>query len=604
LLICIHGGGWAMGDKAGGSPLIAFTKDGYAVAVISYRLSDQAKFPAQIQDCKAAVRWLRANAAKYKIDPDCFGTWGGSAGGHLSALTGTSGGSKEFEPIGGNAEVSDRVQAVCDLFGPTDLLKMNEQSNGRGPIKHDGARSPESMLIGGPIQDNKEKTERANPIKYITKECPPFLIMHGLNDDMVPIGQSEMLLEALKKQGTEATLLKIRAGHGGPEFSQPANLKIIREFFDKHLKKTGATKDAGTRENESKTPAPAAEKKDDTSTATAKTLEPVAPKKDEPTPGELRIGERKADAPQRPEMPGRDGPPNRQTRPGENPGGNSAGNRPSPWGSPVRIGGDAANMKAIEYKQVDPQPLHMWVFYPEGWKATDARAGIVFFCGGAWSHADHNEFVPWARYLASRGMVAGVAEYRPKGALTCGEDATSAVRWFRAHCTELGVDPNMIGASGGSAGGQMAAFTALCEPRNAANENTTISAKPNVLVLFDAVLDMKAERAAERLSAPDKMALSPIDHMANDSVPTLLFYGSECPFVGQARAFLAKSKTLGNSVQLYTAPGSNHTYYFRPPWRQLTFTLMDEFLVARGFLKAGAPTPKVETDVKHTNENN
>lgn len=226
-----------MGDKAGGSPLIPLANEGYAVAVISYRLSQQAKFPAQIQDCKAAVRWLRANSAKYNIDPNHFGTWGGSAGGHLSALTGTSGGSKEFEPIGGNDSVSDRVQAVCDLFGPTDLLKMNEQSGGRGGIKHDEARSPESRLIGGPIQENKEKAERANPLRYITKDCPPFLIMHGLGDDLVPIGQSEILLDALKKQGIEATFIKLRAGHGTPEFRQPENIKIIKEFFDKHLKK-------------------------------------------------------------------------------------------------------------------------------------------------------------------------------------------------------------------------------------------------------------------------------------------------------------------------------------------------------------------------------
>ena len=259
-------------------------------------------------------------------------------------------------------------------------------------------------------------------------------------------------------------------------------------------------------------------------------------------------------------------------------------------------------MKAFEYKQADPQPLHLWVFYPEGWKATDTRASMVFFCGGAWSHADHNEFVPWASYLASRGMVTAVAEYRPRGALICDEDAASAIRWFRAHSAELGVDPKRIGASGGSAGGQMAASVAMCEPRNSPTEDLRISARPNVLVLFDAVLDMKTERAAQRLSEPEKLAVSPIDHMAKDTVPTLLFYGSQCPFVGQARAFLAKSKTLGNPVQLYTAPDGGHTYYFRPPWRQLTFAHMDEFLVARGYL-TGTANLKVDTDLKHTNAN-
>jgi len=260
------------------------------------------------------------------------------------------------------------------------------------------------------------------------------------------------------------------------------------------------------------------------------------------------------------------------------------------------------NMKVFVYKQADPQPLRMWVCYPEGWKASDKRAGMVFFCGGAWSHADHNEFVPWASYLTSRGMVTGVAEYRPKGAITCDEDATSAIRWFRAHCAELGVDPKRIGASGGSAGGQMAAYAAMCEPRNSPNEDVSVSAKPNVLVLFDAVLDMNTERGAGGLSAQDKVSVSPIYHMAKDTVPTLLFYGTECPFVGQARAFLAKSKTLGNLVQLYTAPGGGHVYYFRQPWRQLTFGHMDEFLVSLGYLN-GAATIKVDTDLKHTNEN-
>jgi len=247
LLIWIYGGGWAMGDKVGRSPAVQLAAEGYAVACINYRLSDQARFPAQIQDCKAAVRWLRANAAKYNIDPDHFGTWGGSAGGHLAALTGTSGGSKEFEPIGGNADVSDRVQAVCDQYGPTDLLKMDEQAGGRGAFKHDDAKSPEGHLIGGPIQENKEKTERANPIKYITKECPPFLIMHGDADNMVPIGQSEILLDALKKQGIEASLITVRSGHGGPVFDQPANVKVVKDFFDKHFKNAAAASGTGAR---------------------------------------------------------------------------------------------------------------------------------------------------------------------------------------------------------------------------------------------------------------------------------------------------------------------------------------------------------------------
>ena len=236
LLIWIYGGGWSVGDKAGRSPAVPLAADGYAVACINYRLSGLAQFPAQIQDCKAAVRWLRANAAKHHLDPDRFGVWGGSAGGHLAALTGASGGSKEFEPIGGNIEISDRVQAVCDQYGPTDFLAMDAQAGERSVIRHDEAQSPEGRLIGGPIQENKEKATRANPIKYITKECPPFLIMHGDADHTVPIGQSEMLLDALKKEGIDAALIKVHSGHGGPAFDQPENVRAVRDFFDKALK--------------------------------------------------------------------------------------------------------------------------------------------------------------------------------------------------------------------------------------------------------------------------------------------------------------------------------------------------------------------------------
>ena len=279
LIIWIYGGGWAMGSKEGGSPAIQFAADGYAVACINHRLSNQAKFPAQIQDCKAAVRWLRANAAKYNLDPNRFATWGGSSGGHLATLTGTSGGSKEFEIIGGNAEISDCVQAVVDWFGPTDLLKMDEQAGEHSALKHNDAQSPEGKLIGGPIQDNKEKAERANPIKYIAMDCPPFLIMHGDADHTVPIGQSELLLEALKKLGIDATLTKVRGGHGGPAFEAPDNIKAIKAFLNKHLKNVAAEAESAARPSNAK--GPDAEKA----------------KGDNGDAGNLRIGERKADGP-------------------------------------------------------------------------------------------------------------------------------------------------------------------------------------------------------------------------------------------------------------------------------------------------------------------
>jgi acetyl esterase/lipase len=238
LIIWVHGGGWSGGSKDGGNPALPLLTRGYAVASINYRLSGQAKFPAQIEDCKAAVRFLRASAKKYHLDPDRFGAWGASAGGHLVALLGTSGGVKDLEGDGRNKDVSSRVQAVCDWFGPTDLLKIVEQSKASGG-KYDFARadSPVGRLLGGPVAEKKELAEKANPIKYLGKGCPPMLIVHGDKDDLVPLAQSEMLHEALKKAGADSTLIVVKgAGHDNGIGTRD-NLDKIVAFFDKHLKK-------------------------------------------------------------------------------------------------------------------------------------------------------------------------------------------------------------------------------------------------------------------------------------------------------------------------------------------------------------------------------
>jgi acetyl esterase/lipase len=237
LVIWVHGGAWSAGSKTGNNPAMALLTKGYAVAAINYRLSQHAVFPTQIHDCKSAVRFLRENAKKYNLNPDAFGVWGSSAGGHLVALLGTSGGNPSLDPTPGKGTVSDRVQAVCDFFGPTDLTKMGEQSGPNSKIDHNAPNSPESRLIGGPIQENKEKAAKANPIGYVSKDSPPFLIVHGDSDPLVPLGQSELLVTALKKSGVEVELIVIKGGgHGGPGFASPENQAKINGFFDRHLK--------------------------------------------------------------------------------------------------------------------------------------------------------------------------------------------------------------------------------------------------------------------------------------------------------------------------------------------------------------------------------
>lgn len=236
LVVWIHGGGWQGGDKAGNRAL-SLMSAGFATASINYRLSGEAIFPAQIEDCKAAIRFLRAHAAEYHIDPKRIGVFGSSAGGHLVALLGTSGDVAALEGKSGEAGVSSRVQAVCDWFGPTDLGKMDAQTGPGGRKTHDAPDSPESRLLGGPLQTKLEAAKAANPITYVSRDDPPFLIMHGDSDPLVPLPQSQMLDAALKAAGVESTLHVIAGGgHGRPGFDTPEVEAMIRDFFTKHLK--------------------------------------------------------------------------------------------------------------------------------------------------------------------------------------------------------------------------------------------------------------------------------------------------------------------------------------------------------------------------------
>jgi acetyl esterase/lipase len=227
VLVWIHGGGWQGGNKDSGLPLLApFADTGYFCASIEYRLSSEATFPAQIEDCKCAIRFLRSKAKDYQIDPERIGVWGSSAGGHLVALLGTSAHVRELEGSGGSSGFSSKVQAVCDFCGPTNLILLASKSK--------GANNPVSKLLGGPPADNKARADLANPITHVTKDAPPFLIVHGDMDTLVPMHQSELLRDALKKAGVPVTLYVAKGqGHGlgGPEIR-----KTVVEFFDRQLK--------------------------------------------------------------------------------------------------------------------------------------------------------------------------------------------------------------------------------------------------------------------------------------------------------------------------------------------------------------------------------
>lgn len=236
LMIWIHGGAWMAGSQAN-PPVLFLVKKGFAVASIQYRFSKDALWPAQAFDCKAAIRFLRANASKYNFDPDRFAVGGDSAGGHLAAFIGTSGDVKEMEGDLGKTNVSSRVQAVVDWFGPTDLTVIGAQSGPRSMIQHDDPKSPESLLLGGPVREKMELAKTANPLTYIDKTDPPFLIMHGDDDRLVPLAQSTMLAKALIDAGVEVTMKTIPgAGHEDPKFRSPENQLLMESFLRCALK--------------------------------------------------------------------------------------------------------------------------------------------------------------------------------------------------------------------------------------------------------------------------------------------------------------------------------------------------------------------------------
>lgn len=238
LIVHIHGGGWMGGNKFP-CPFVGMVREGYAVASVEYRFSQKAKFPAQIQDCQAAIRWLRANAAKYHLNPEKVGVVGGSAGGHLSALVGTAGGTGAFPAIGGNEDQSDRVQAVCDIFGPADFTTVVEQAAADPNVKNvftfNSPKDPYSQLIGVPLETT-ENSRAVSPVTYLSEDDPPFLILHGTHDALVPYAQSVQFAEALREEGVPVWLQTLPgAGHGGPPFTAAPVLKLLKDFFAKFL---------------------------------------------------------------------------------------------------------------------------------------------------------------------------------------------------------------------------------------------------------------------------------------------------------------------------------------------------------------------------------
>lgn len=233
-LVCfIHGGGWETGSKSRAQPAKQLAETGdYAVASIDYRLSGESIWPSPIHDCKAAIRWLHAHADEYGFDADRIGVWGVSAGGHLAAMLGVSGGVDGLEGgLGEHLDESSRVACVVDWFGPTDLLAMNRQGS---TIDAESAESVVGRLLGGTPADAITAYQSASPLGYVTPDDAPTLIVHGTRDTLVPFEQSAELHHALTSQGVPAAFVAVQgAGHGG---LGERVTTLCRRFLDSQLR--------------------------------------------------------------------------------------------------------------------------------------------------------------------------------------------------------------------------------------------------------------------------------------------------------------------------------------------------------------------------------
>jgi len=238
LVVFMHGGSWRAGKRAD-CAMTWIVPKGFALASIDYRLSQQAVFPAQIFDCKGAVRWLRANASKYGYDARRIAIAGASAGGHLAVLLGTSGGVKELEgETGGHPEKSSQVQAIVDFYGPTDfILRAQEQ-----PEFTDKPTGQVFQLLGHGVKEREDRAKLASGAWHVTKDDPPLLAIHGTKDTRVRPNQTQRIHDAYQAMGLESSVHLVEgAGHGGKGFDTAEVQAAVTAFLEKHLKsKSGA----------------------------------------------------------------------------------------------------------------------------------------------------------------------------------------------------------------------------------------------------------------------------------------------------------------------------------------------------------------------------
>ncbi|MCC6154624.1 MAG: alpha/beta hydrolase [Candidatus Hydrogenedentes bacterium] len=230
LVVHFHSGGWYTGGKSAFQMLNMLAEAGYASASVGYRLSDEAPFPAAVEDCKLAVRFLRAHAPEYRIDPDHIGAIGASAGGHLAAMLAVTTKDDGLEGIGGYNEQSSAVQAAVAVCAPLNLeVPLSLNIHGDDPVV--------VRFLGGPLSEMREAARRASPIAYVKPSTPPIYLLHGTADKRVHSGQSTAMAETLTKAGVPHEIVLVEGGnHGMGIAREPQAFAEIVKFLNKYLK--------------------------------------------------------------------------------------------------------------------------------------------------------------------------------------------------------------------------------------------------------------------------------------------------------------------------------------------------------------------------------
>jgi len=260
-------------------------------------------------------------------------------------------------------------------------------------------------------------------------------------------------------------------------------------------------------------------------------------------------------------------------------------------GSTVFAAEGTPDVKTMTYKTVGDRELKIHIHYPPGWKASDSRPGIIFFFGGGWTGGKVEQFQPQAEYLAGRGMVAARADYRPD---KCVEDARSAVRWMRHNAGRLGFDPKKLVASGGSAGGHLAACMMIQKSVETDGDDLSISTIPQAMVLFNPVLSFENEQMLKRLNGDKQLArkISPTRHLDKNSPPAIIMFGTNDRLKIFGDEYWKKAEALGVQADKFLAEGQGHGFFNRSPWTERTLLAADKFLASLGFLN-GEPTIEV-----------